>query len=264
MTEVFSGEKIDPSKLGEPERQALSEALYAIHRKVFAGLDEKAFDRYVVNSPAKETRILLYRNRQKALIGYFGVHRFETEVEGKPLVVFRGEVGLLPEYRQKDANLSFWWTEATRFKLLHPGRRVYFFFVPVSPSFYAMAARYTHKAYPGRDPNIAADTLRLMTRLAPQFDLPVVEDGKPLVRKVGWITLATKQEQDFWQTTRNPYVRFYIDANPKFGEGNGLLTLIPVTLANALLSLVGVGFHALKKKFRARLIHSNGLHSARP
>jgi hypothetical protein len=46
-------------------------------------------------------------------------------------------------------------------------------------------------------------------------------------------------------------VRFYIDANPAFGEGNGLLTLIPVTLANALLSLFGVGFHAFKKKLGA-------------
>jgi len=38
----------------------------------------------------------------------------------------------------------------------------------------------------------------------------------------------------------------------KFNEGNGLLTPIPVTIANALLSLFGVGFHALKKKLRTR------------
>lgn len=264
MTEVFSAERIDPGDLDEHQRKALSRELYEIHRSVFAGLDQEAFDRYVVNSPAKKTRILLYRNRRKALIGYFGVHRFELEMDGQPIVVFRGEVGLLPEYRQKDANLSFWWTEAAGFKLRHPGKHVYFFFVPVSPSFYAMAARYTLKAYPGRDLNIRADALALMTWLAPQFGLPAVEEGNPLVRKVGWITLASQQEQDFWRTTRNPYVRFYIDANPKFGEGNGLLTLIPVTFANALLSLFGVGFHALKKKLRARRVRPKGDHSGRP
>src|SRR5512135_1724309 len=122
-----------------------------------------------------QTRILLYRNRQEELIGYFGVHRFELEVGGQPLVVFRGEVGLLPEYRQKDANLSFWWTEATRFKLLHPRKRVYFFFVPVSPSFYAMASRYTHEAYPGRSPDVPAEVLGLMTQFALHFGLPPVE-----------------------------------------------------------------------------------------
>lgn len=252
MTEVFSAERIDPSDLDARQREALSKKLYAIHQAVFTGLDQKAFDHYVVNSPARKTRILLYRNRRKELIGYFGVHRFETVVDGQPIVVLRGEVGLLPGYRQKDANLSFWWMEATRFKLLHPKKHVYFFFVPVSPSFYAMAARYTHKAYPGRRLNIPADALRLMVQLASQFALPQVEEGNPLVRKVGWITLATRQEQDYWRSTRNPYVRFYIDANPKFGEGNGLLTLIPVTLTNALLSLFGIGFHALKKKLRAR------------
>lgn len=251
MTEVFSAERIDPGALDAQEKAALSEVLYAVHRTVFDGLDQKAFDDYVVNSHAKQTRILLYRNRQKELIGYFGVHRFEMEVAGEPLVVFRGEVGLLPAYRQKDANLSFWWTEAARFKLLHPRERVYFFFVPVSPSFYAMAARYTHTAYPGRDRSIPADMLRLMTQLAPQFGLPAVDSGNPLVRRVGWITLATPQERDFWASTRNPYVRFYVDANPKFGEGNGLLTLIPVTLVNAVLSWLGVGFHASKKKLRS-------------
>lgn len=252
MTEVFSAERIDPNDLEEHQRAELSEKLYEIHQTVFAGLDKEAFDRYVINSPAKKTRILLYRNRRKELIGYFGVHRFEKDVDGQPVVIFRGEVGLLPGYRQRDANLSFWWTEATRYKLLHPGKHVYFFFVPVNPSFYAMAARYTYKVYPGRHLNIPADALRLMTHLAPQFGLPAVEEGNPMVRKVGWITLATRQEQEFWRSTRNPYVRFYIDANPKFNEGNGLLTLIPVTIVNALLSLFGVGFHALKKRLRRR------------
>ncbi len=264
MAEVFSAERIDPSNLDEREREELSGKLYEIHQAVFAGLDRRQFGHYVVDSPAKKTRILLYRNRQDELIGYFGVHRFEEDVDGQPVVVFRGEVGLLPGYRQKDANLSFWWMEATKFKLLHPRKRVYFFFVPVSPSFYAMAARYTHRAYPGRQLNIPTDTLRLMTQIAQRFGLPPVEEGNPLVRKVGWITLATRQEQDFWRSSQNPYVRFYIGANPKFYEGNGLLTLIPVTVANALLSLFGVGFHALKKKLRTRLVHSKDDHSNRP
>lgn len=252
MTEVFSAERIDPGELDARQRAALSEELYALHRRVFDGLDQDAFDHYVVNSPATQTKILLYRNRRQELVGYFGVHRFEMNVDGQALVVFRGEVGLLPEYRQKDANLAFWWTEATRYKLLHPGRRVYFFFVPVSPSFYAMASRYVYEAYPGRRRDVPARVLRLMAQLAPRFGLPAVDAGDTLVRRVGWITLATPQEQDFWRTTRNPYVRFYVDANPGFAEGNGLLTLIPVTLANAVLSLFGVGFHAVKKKLRAR------------
>jgi len=121
----------------------------------------------VLNSPATATRIFLYRNKQKELVGYFGVHRFEKYVEEQPLVVFRAEVGLLPEYRQRDADLSFWLMEATKFKLLHPGKHVYFLYAPVSPSFYAMVARYTYKMYPRHNLNIPSHILRLMTHLGP-------------------------------------------------------------------------------------------------
>ncbi len=38
--------------------------------------------------------------------------------------------------------------------------------------------------------------------------------------------------------------------NPTFIEGTGLLTLIPITTINLALSLPGIAFHALKKKFK--------------
>jgi len=239
--------------LSKQQREELSEKLYPIHRAVFSGLDEKDFDHYVLNSPATATRIFLYRNKQKELIGYFGVHRFEKYVEEQTIVVFRAEVGLLPEYRQRDADLSFWLMEATKFKLLHPGKHVYFLYAPVSPSFYAMVARYIYKVYPRHDLNIPSHILRLMTHLAQQFELKSADERNPLIRKVGWITKATDQEKAFWQSSRNPHIRFYIDTNPTFSEGNGLLTLIPVTITNAVLSLCGIAFHTLKKKLRVNL-----------
>jgi hypothetical protein len=248
MTDVISAERIDPSALDQSKREELGRQLYEVHCTAFAGLDRAAFDRYVVNSPAQQTRLLLYRNRDRELIGYFGVHRFDMEVHGKPVVVFRAEVGLRPQYRQRDAILTLWWTEATRFKFLHPGKAVYFFFVPVNPSSYAMVARYIHESYPGRSHTVPPAVLGLMTHLASRFGLPPVQEDKPMVRKVGWITQATRQEQDYWRSSTNPYVRFYLDANPTFAEGHGLLTLVPVTFANTLLSLFGIAFYVLKKK----------------
>jgi hypothetical protein len=250
MAEVLSAERIDPSTLTKQQREELSDKLYQIHRAVFTGLDEKDFDHYVLNSPATATRIFLYRNKQKELIGYFGVHRFEKYVEERPLVVFRAEVGLLPEYRQRDADLSFWLMEAIKFKLLHPGKHVYFLYAPVSPSFYAMVARYTYKVYPRHNLNIPSHVLRLMTRLAQEFALKQADESNPLIRKVGWITKATNQEKDFWQSSRNPHIRFYVDTNPTFIEGNGLLTLIPVTITNAVLSIFSIAYYTIMKKLR--------------
>ncbi len=255
MAEVFSAEKIDPGRLSERQRAELSGQLYQVHSQVFTGLDEKQFDHYVVNSSAKETRILLYRNRQKELVGYFGVHRFDEYIGSQLSAVFRAEVGLLPEYRQKDADLSFWLAEATRFKLLNPGTPVYFFYAPVSPSFYALVARRMRAMYPRDGASIPPATLDLMTRLAQRFGLDQAEERNPLVRKVGWVTIATDREKAFWQSTENPYVRFYMDANPKFGEGNGLLTLVPLTFTNAVLSLSNFAFHAARKRMVSRWRH---------
>ena len=250
MSKVHSAEKIDPSMLSKQQREELSKKLYQIHRAVFTGLDERNFDHYVLNSPAMETRIFLYRNKQKELIGYFGVHRFEKFVEERPFVIFRAEVGLLPEYRQMDADLSFWLMEAAKFKLLQPSKHVYFLYAPVSPSFYAMVARYTYKVYPRYDQIIPSHVLRLMTHLAQQFALEQANERNPLIRKVGWITEATNKEKGFWQSSRNPHIRFYMNTNPTFSEGNGLLTLIPMTITNAVLSLFGITFYTLKKKLK--------------
>lgn len=249
MAEVLSAERIDPSLLSQQQLNELREKLFEIHKTIFAGLSEKDFEHYVLKSPATATRILLYRNKKKDLIGYMGVHRFEKCVEEKPIVIFRAEVGLLPEYRQKDADLSFWLKEASRFKLLHPTKQVYFLYAPVSPSFYAMVARYTYEVYPRHDLTIPPQVLRLMTNLAQQFGLAQVADEHPLIRKVGWITKATDREKKFWQSSPNPHVRFYLKNNPGFTEGNGLLTLIPLTIPNAILSLFAQTLHTIKKAY---------------
>ncbi len=114
MPEEVSAEAIYPSRLTHEARQRLSESLYEVHKRIFRGIDEKEFDHYVVNSPADVTKIFIYRNKtKKEIIGYFAVHRFEKFINDKPLVIFRAEAGLVPEYRHKNADISFWLKEAT-------------------------------------------------------------------------------------------------------------------------------------------------------
>lgn len=90
MAKVITGETICPSKLTHDARQSLSESLYKVHKRIFKGLNEKEFDHYVVNSPAKVTKIFIYKDKSKEeIVGYFAVHRFEKRVNDKPLVIFR-------------------------------------------------------------------------------------------------------------------------------------------------------------------------------
>lgn len=257
MLKVTSAETIYPSKLTREARQRLSESLYRVHKRIFDGYDESEFDRCVVNSPANVTKIFVYRNKpEKEIIGYFAVHRFEKFINDKLLVVFRAEAGLVPECRRKNADLSFWLKEAIKFKILHPSKDAYFLLLPINPSMYAILVKYTYKIYPKYNSVIPSEIEKRMMRLADEFDLEKVDENNPLIRKVGEITQATDEEKAFWQSSENPHVRFYINSNPDFDEGNGLLTLVPLTFLNLFISFFGfIIFYTLKKKIRYNLHH---------
>ena len=255
MLKVVSAETIYPSKLTRGERQNLSESLYKVHKQIFKGLNEKEFDHYVVNSPANLTKIFIYRNkRKKEIIGYFAVHRFEKFIDDKPLVIFRAEAGLLPEYRHKNANISFWFKEAIKFKILHPNKDVYYLVCPINPSVYARLAKYIYKVYPKYNSIIPSQIEKLMLQLADEFGLEKVDENKPFVRKVGWITQATENEKVFWQSSDNLHIRFYIDLNPDFDKGNGVLTLMPLTFLNLFISLFSFFiYYTFKRNIRYNL-----------
>ena len=257
MTKVIEAETIYPSKLTYEERQRLSENLYKVHRRIFKGLNETEFDHYVVNSPANVTKIFIYRNkRKKELIGYFAVHHFEKFIDDKQLIIFRAEAGLVPEYRHKNADISFFLKEAIKFKILNPGKEVYFLASPINPSVYAILVKYIYKIYPKYNSIIPSEVEKLMMHLADVFDLEMVDEINPFVRKVGWITQATDEEKIFWQNSKNPHIQFYINSNPDFDKGNGFLTLIPITFLNMFISFpTFIIFYTLMKKIRYKLHH---------
>ena len=255
MTKVITAETIFPSKLTPEARKNLSEILFKVHKRIFKGLNEKDFDHYVVHSPAKVTQIFIYKNKcNEEIVGYFAVHRFEKRVDDKPLVIFRAEAGLVPEYRHKNADIYFWFKEAMKFKIVHPNEEMYYFVCPVNPSVYARFAKYMYKAYPKYDCIIPPHIKKLMMQLADEFDLKIIDQNNPFVRKVGWITQATEEERVFWQSCNNPHVRFYIDLNPDFNKGNGVLTLMPLTFLNLLISFFSFFmYYTIKKKIRYNL-----------
>jgi hypothetical protein len=244
MTKVITGETICPSKLTPEARKNLSENLFKVHKRIFKGLNEKEFDHYVVNSPAKVTKIFIYKNKSKEeIVGYFAVHRFEKIINDKPLVIFRDEAGLLPEHRHKNADIYFWFKEAMKFKIFHPNKEIFYLVCPVNPSVYARFAKYIYKVYP---------RYNCMLQLADEFGLKRVDH--PFVRKVGWITQATEEEKVFWQSCNDPHIRFYIDLNPDFDKGNGVLTLMPLTFLNLFVSFFSFFiYYTLKRKIRYNL-----------
>jgi CRP-like cAMP-binding protein/uncharacterized protein (DUF2236 family)/bacterioferritin-associated ferredoxin len=221
-------EVVVPSTLDAQAHASLVEALYAVHSEIFDGVSRDAFVHYVIDSPADDTQILVHRNAAGEIIGYFALHQFRRSVRGQPALILRAEMGTLREHRGQAGNVRFGITEIGRIAARNPGMRIYLLGCLVHPSSYYYIAKFAPKMWPHRSNPLDAELLALMCELGDSFGLePVGED--PLVRKVGWRTRDTAVERAFWQRYDKPDVRFYVQRNPGYGEGNGLLTLAPIT-----------------------------------
>jgi len=229
-------EIVVPKLLSPEERATFTDALYRVHCELFDGVSRASFARYVVDAPADETRILVHRDSQGEIVGYFAGHTFRRTLRGAPVVVLRAEMGMLRGHRGGATNARYGFSEAARIVARSPGTPVYLLTCLIHPSSYDDLTRYARPVWPSPTHRPDAELLALLCELGDSFGLRPVGDD-PLVRKVGWRPRDTAAERAFWRRNERPAVRFFVDANPDYGEGNGLLTLVPMTpavLAGAL------------------------------
>ena len=77
----------------------------------------------------------VFRNIRRQIVGYQGVHLFETRLpSGEPIAVFRAEAGLLRTYRRHHLTLRLALREFIRYRLFHPWRKAYYLSAFVHPS----------------------------------------------------------------------------------------------------------------------------------
>src|SRR5277367_6616719 len=93
MAHSIAREIILPQELPPAEREALVDALYAIQREVFDGVDRATFAKYVVDSKAERTWISVHRDAEGKIGGYAAVHAFERRIDGCPVTIVRAEAG---------------------------------------------------------------------------------------------------------------------------------------------------------------------------
>lgn len=229
---------VDPSRLSVGEKESFIDSLYQLHSKIFDGVERASFVSYVVDSPADWTRIRIYKNNADEWIGYCAVHRFSKLVFDRPYVIFRAEAGILREYRGRSLTLWFGFNEAIKYRIRHPFCALYYLGSFVHPSVLYMFSRYFSEYYPRADTPTPRQIKDLMLEFAKIFHIEPVGEQDVLVRQVGWITKESTEDRDFWQKHSHPIVKFFIKTNPEYVNGQGLLTLVPLTFRNILMSLL--------------------------
>lgn len=221
-------EVVIPRQLDPARRRALTAGLYRVHCEVFDGVEEHAFAKYVVDSKAEQTWIQVHRGDDGEVVGYFALHVFERELGGRMTAVFRAEAGTLRAYRGQNTNVSFGIQRALAYMARHPGRPVYYLGALVHPSSYGIFAKYFDTVWPSAATPPSAEIVAFMDGLASSFGLERVRDDDPLTRRVGWRTRDSEVERSYWRRSDRASARFFVERNPGYGEGHGLVTLVPV------------------------------------
>lgn len=226
---------IDLKTLSAPDRSRIARELYALQSEIFSGVDLELFDRYVFQSPARESALRVYRNVDDRPVGYFVAHVYEHTFRGRTVAVCRGEVGFRSDARGNNRITTFALGVALRYKLRHPTRPMYYLGALVHPSSYAQLTRFADCVWPSpATPTPPPAEAALLLALGEHFGLRPVDPQRPLVRDVGWTTRVTAEEHRHWQEHRSPAVRFFLRENPGYGRGEGLLTLSPLTVVGLL------------------------------
>ncbi len=233
--------------LDDSARARLSDELFGLYERIFVGAERERFERKVTNPPARWTRIQVIRNAAGEAVGYCAVHLYDVELQDGVHTVFRGEAGILRQYRGGGATFGFGFREAIRYKLAHPFENVWFFCVLVHPSsFHVLSGRF-HEIYPSHRRATPPRIRAFMRDLADAFGDRQLGPDDPDIRVGGSITRDGEDETTFWRTSRKPDVRFFLQANPGYRQGHSLPTLVPLTLGNLLLTTIGL----VRRKLRA-------------
>jgi hypothetical protein len=231
MATIASTTVIAPKTLSPAERVKFIETLYGVHSQIFEGVDKESFVKYVVDSTAEHTWIELQKNAQGQVVGYIAAHIFERALRGKKTAILRAEAGLLRDYRGSGASPRFGVKLLVRYMAAHPGRPIYYLGSLVHPSSYAVLEKYAGEVWPSPAADLPADIASFMTELASEFGLDRVGEANPLIRKVGWQTRDSGKDRAYWLQCDKPAARFFVQVNPGYGQGHGLLTLVPVTFS---------------------------------
>ena len=249
MSTRLRNEMIDPASLGRTELETLAQSLYAVHSEIFDGVSFEEFARYVIHSPAERTRIRLSYAENGELAGYVAMHAFRPKLGGEPCTVIRAEAGLRRAFRGNATSGGFILSNLLEIQWEYSGPTFYLGCL-VHPSSYTIVANGAASVFPAAGVEIPEELKDLMMHLGDEFHLEMVDPARPLVRKVGWITRDTPAERRYWQAADLPAARFFIEQNPGYVHGHGLLTLVPLDVGSLGKSMLNWAGSRLRKNLR--------------
>ncbi|NNK77286.1 MAG: hypothetical protein HKP40_01105 [Litoreibacter sp.] len=235
---IVSTRVIVPENISAPERVALSRQIYEVHRKIFSGTSAEEFHLHVLEPAAEATVIQLYLTSDCDIVGYCAFHRYWRRLKGRNVIVLRAEAALMPQYRGRGTTFGFGMIRAFVEKLRHPFTPVYYLGTLVHASSYHLFCKYFGQVFPSPDFEAPIEVQDQARALIDSFPDPAVTGADPFIREVGWVTIETEQERELNKRGNQRDVQFYLERNPGYLKGHGLVVFVPITVVNIAVALL--------------------------
>jgi hypothetical protein len=217
------------------QRTELLEQLYACYSETAHGTTRDQLE--VLIDGAGEFRIALFYGADDELAGFSYASIERLEHAGRTHAVFNAAVFCRLGYHGGAPGAFFGLREALRFKLRHPRTPLAYFTRSSSPAAYRLLASTMPRIYPSFAHETPPDVSAMVGELGVRRHYEPV-NGEP------WVVRSPATPHSSSRLRRlkaDPYVQFYNEVNPRFADGNALLTWIPLDFAN----IVGALFRLL-------------------
>lgn len=240
MKKIIVSSPIRPDQLTPAAKETLTNQLYTVQNQIFAGVDRASFYRYVIAPNAVYTRIYRFENREGETIGYLAFHIYKIEIEkkGKPKTVYiaRTETGVLKSYRGQAPISGLLFKECIRFWFGNGMPEAYFMATPIYPAPFLHAQRGFAELYPRQGEETPAHIQQIQRQLTLSLGLVSPASLSQSVIKVGWIVRQDKSQRKSWEASKDPAVQYFLQLNPHYAQGHGVMILSPGSVRNIVRS----------------------------
>lgn len=241
---------VDTLGLPPEAQEALAESLLDVHREIFTGVDRAGFLDNVIAPRADQNLVSVQRDPQGRAVGYCTLQRRDLELPSGRVRILRGVMGFVPEHRGKSLGARFYAWNVVKHTLgaWAQGRRCYMLGTPVGPFMYVALARAMDEFWPHPERATPGPEQRLMTELAEVYRFQAAQSGAAGCCQVGWVLRQSAEERRAMHAKATPELRFFVERNPAYDQGDGLIMLVPFHPRNLLSGLL----RALRTRARRR------------
>ena len=213
--------------------EELLELVYPVVSEIFQ-IDKKQLANSIFYQSTANTNLYLFFDKNE-LVGINLVNIYEYNYQGDDYSFFRFLSGILPQYRGKSNVQKVGFLEAFKYSALNPLREIYYLGPLIHPSSYAAACKVSNLVYPSLKNEVPKKFFDLMVTVADVLGLERVVGESPLVRN---LHVVTKEPRDSLPVKLSNRAKYFMELNPNYKKGYGLITLAPMDFKNVTKSFM--------------------------